>query len=226
MAPNYAIGPYFWFIPDNSKMKIVNVSDNISSLTPYSEKHWKNQGPDFFASLVHEDDRYYVLSSLKIAIQTAQSLNHKERGLIKVNIYGRLLNAQKEYRWTLIQIPSFCLNQSNLVISGLIMVSDMCHLNFVDSPMMTIIHYGNKQKHFFKVSGSNAKLINSSLPTISKREKEVLQLMAKGLNSPQMAEKLFLSYHTVENHKRNLRKKTNTKTSAHLIDYVWRNNLI
>ena len=50
--------------------------------------------------------------------------------------------------------------------------------------------------------------------------------MAKGLNSPEIAEKLFLSYHTVENHKRNLRQKTNSKTSAELINYVWSNNLI
>ena len=32
--------------------------------------------------------------------------------------------------------------------------------------------------------------------------------------------------HTVENHKRNLRHKTKTKTSAELIHYVWSNNLI
>ena len=50
--------------------------------------------------------------------------------------------------------------------------------------------------------------------------------MANGLNSPQISEKLFLSYHTVEKHKRNLRQKTSTKTSAELINYVWSNNLI
>ena len=64
------------------------------------------------------------------------------------------------------------------------------------------------------------------LPSISRREHEVLLLMTKGLNSPEIAKQLFISYHTVENHKRNLRQKTKTKTSAELIHYVWSNNLI
>ena len=226
MAPYYAIGPYFWFIPDNSTLKIVEASNNISSLTPFNSDHWKNQGPEFFASLIHEDDRFYVLSSIQIAIETAQRLSKKERYLIRINIYGRLLNAKNVHRWTLIQIPSFYVNADNQVISGILMVTDMSHLNFVNSPMMTIIHFGNKQKQYFKVVNFNALPENSSLPTISKREKEILQLMVKGLNSPQIAEALFLSYHTIENHKRNLRRKTAVKTTAELIDYVWRNNLI
>jgi DNA-binding CsgD family transcriptional regulator len=226
MAPNFAIGPYFWFIPDNSLMKIIDASHNISSLTPYTLENWKNQDPDFFASLIHEDDRFCVLSSIQIAIETVQSLNKKERELIKINIYGRMLNAENIFRWTLIQIPSFYVNDENQVISGLIMVTDMSHLNFGKSPMMTIIHLGNKQKQYFKVLNFKTLPEKSSLPIISKRESEVLQLMIKGLNSPQIAETLFLSYHTVENHKRNLRRKTGVKTSAELIDYVWRNNLL
>jgi DNA-binding CsgD family transcriptional regulator len=226
MAPVYAIGPYFWFIPDNSEMKIVEVSSNISQLTPYSAKHWKNQGPDFLASLIHEDDRFYVLSSLQIAIETAQSLNPKDRNLIRINIYGRLLNAKSVYRWTLFQVPAFFFNQQNLVISGLIMITDMSRLNYVNSPMMTIIHFGNKRKQYFKINNFKTSISENNIPRITKRELEILQLMVRGLNSPQIAENLFLSYHTVENHKRNLRRKTGTKTTAELIDYVWRNNLI
>ncbi|MDG4654761.1 response regulator transcription factor [Chryseobacterium arthrosphaerae] len=63
-------------------------------------------------------------------------------------------------------------------------------------------------------------------PKITKREKDILNLMAQGFNSPEIAEKLFLSYHTVENHKRNLRKKTNTKTSAELIAYTMNHSLL
>lgn len=226
MAPFYAVGPFFWFIPDNSKMKIVEVSANISSLTPFQAEHWKNQGPDFFASLIHEEDRFYVLSSIQIAIETAQRLDTIQRNLIKINIYGRLLNAKKDYRWTLIQIPAFCVSAEKQVISGLLMITDMSHLNFGSSPMMTIIHFGNKEKLYFKVNKFQTQITDSAVPNITKRELEIVRLMARGLNSPDISSKLFLSYHTIENHKRNLRKKTNTKTSAELIDYIWRNNLL
>ena len=226
MAPFYAIGPFFWFIPDNSKMKIVEVSPNISSLTPFQAEHWKNQGPEFFASLIHEDDRFYVLSSIQIAIETAQRLDEIQRNLIRINIYGRLLNAKNDYRWTLIQIPAFYVSEEKQVISGLLMITDMSQLNFGSSPMMTIIYFGKKEKHYFKVNNFQAQMIDKVVPNITKRELEIVRLMASGLNSPDISSKLFLSYHTVENHKRNLRKKTNTKTSAELIDYIWRNNLL
>lgn len=42
---------------------------------------------------------------------------------------------------------------------------------------------------------------------LSQREVEVLQAIAQGLNSPQIAEKLFISVHTVRTHRKNIIKK-------------------
>jgi len=50
--------------------------------------------------------------------------------------------------------------------------------------------------------------------------------MAKGLKTPEIARELFISYSTVENHRKNLRVKTNTKTSSELMSFVIQNNLI
>lgn len=61
---------------------------------------------------------------------------------------------------------------------------------------------------------------------ITKREREILALMINGKTSPEIAETLFISYHTVENHKKNLRVKTETKTSVELIYYVLHNNIL
>ena len=91
---------------------------------------------------------------------------------------------------------------------------------------MTLTDKIANQNIYYNIASDEMKLVNVDLPNITKREQEIVKLMAKGLNSPEIAEKLFLSYHTVENHKRNLRQKTNSKTSAELINYVWSNNLI
>ena len=45
--------------------------------------------------------------------------------------------------------------------------------------------------------------------TLTRREKEILQLLADGLKGPQIAEKLFLSPLTVETHRKNLLRKFN-----------------
>lgn len=60
----------------------------------------------------------------------------------------------------------------------------------------------------------------TSLPkgvVLSKREKEIVVEIGNGLSSEQIAEKLFLSYYTVESHKKNIFLKLNVNTNAELI---------
>lgn len=47
----------------------------------------------------------------------------------------------------------------------------------------------------------------NQVPKLTRREKEILAEVAKGLTTNQMAEKLFISPHTVESHRKNLIEK-------------------
>ena len=52
---------------------------------------------------------------------------------------------------------------------------------------------------------------------LSKREKEIVVEIGNGLSSEQIADKLNLSYYTVETHKKNIYLKLNVKTTSELI---------
>lgn len=54
-------------------------------------------------------------------------------------------------------------------------------------------------------------------PTITKREIQVLELIADGLTSNQIAEKLFIALSTVENHRINLFLKLEVKNAVALV---------
>ena len=58
---------------------------------------------------------------------------------------------------------------------------------------------------------------DAQIPVITRREKEVLKLIAEGLTNKQMAEKLFISTTTVDTHRNNLLSKFNVKNTANLI---------
>jgi DNA-binding CsgD family transcriptional regulator len=226
-ASNYAIGPHFWFIGDNSTLMITAASDNIDELTPHKHEAWTRGNTFFFAENIHPDDRFYVLSAFKLAVEKIEQLPEERQSSVRLNIYARMLNANNEHRWVLIQMPKLYVNTQDRTTCGFILVTDLSHLTFSNRPtLMTLTDKVNNQNQYFHIAEDLSEWVSVDMPNITKREQEILQLMAKGLNSPKISEKLFLSYHTVENHKRNLRKKTNTKTSAELIDYVWRNNLI
>ncbi len=57
----------------------------------------------------------------------------------------------------------------------------------------------------------------SDIPALTRREKEILQLLADGLNGPRIAEKLFLSPFTIETHRKNLIQKMNVNSTPQLL---------
>jgi DNA-binding CsgD family transcriptional regulator len=55
---------------------------------------------------------------------------------------------------------------------------------------------------------------------LSKREKGILSLVGEGYTSREIADRLFISLHTVNTHRRNLVRKTNAKTGSGLVRYA------
>lgn len=66
----------------------------------------------------------------------------------------------------------------------------------------------------------------NTLPAITKREKEILSLIAEGLTNNQIAEKLFISPLTVDSHRKNLLTKLQVNNTASLIKQAVENHLI
>ncbi|MGF1557342.1 response regulator transcription factor [Paucihalobacter sp.] len=52
---------------------------------------------------------------------------------------------------------------------------------------------------------------------LTRREKEILGLLDKGMNGPQIAEHLFISAYTVETHRKNLMQKLNATNTQMLL---------
>jgi Response regulator containing a CheY-like receiver domain and an HTH DNA-binding domain len=75
--------------------------------------------------------------------------------------------------------------------------------------------YNNQQ------SGNNGDNID-----LSEREKEILVAVAKGMTNKEIADKHFISIHTVVSHRKNITRKTGIKTVSGLTIYAMFNNLI
>ncbi len=70
------------------------------------------------------------------------------------------------------------------------------------------------------------KNIESPLELLSQREREVLQLVAEGNGSKEIAEKLFISPKTVETYRSRIMKKLNLKDITALVRFALRHNII
>lgn len=61
---------------------------------------------------------------------------------------------------------------------------------------------------------------------LTKREQEVLKLLADGFSTPEIGDKLHISQKTVKNHRANMMEKTKTRNVAHLIAMGFRRGLL
>ena len=78
------------------------------------------------------------------------------------------------------------------------------------------IIYGQYQKQ---------KVQDQKLNVLSPREKEILALIVKEFTSEEIAEKLFISKKTVDNHRQHLFAKCNCKSTVGLVKYAIANDL-
>jgi len=72
---------------------------------------------------------------------------------------------------------------------------------------------------FIKIAGGTAKPTQDDLTT---RERQVLKLVAEGKTSEEIANLLFISSRTVQNHRANIMKKLNLRSTADLVKYAIR----
>ena len=61
---------------------------------------------------------------------------------------------------------------------------------------------------------------------LTDREKQIVRLIEKELNNKQIAETLFISERTVETHRKNIFRKTNTNSVIGLVKYAYEHRLI
>jgi len=68
--------------------------------------------------------------------------------------------------------------------------------------------------------------ISNKTKQLTEREVEIVKLIAMEYSSEQIAEKLFISKHTVDTHRKNILNKTETRTLVGLIRFAYGNNLL
>jgi DNA-binding NarL/FixJ family response regulator len=71
-----------------------------------------------------------------------------------------------------------------------------------------------------------AKITDADYATLTPREQEVMRFLAEGLSSKAVAEKLFISPKTVENHRANIMSKLGLHSTIELVRYAAKLGLI
>lgn len=77
-----------------------------------------------------------------------------------------------------------------------------------------------------KLPGKETKITDAHYARLTAREQEILRLLAEGMSTREIAEKLFISPKTVENHRANIMNKLDLHSTLELVRYAAKLGLI
>lgn len=152
-----------------------------------------------------------------------------------IGLIGQLRNLSADIKILVLSM----LDHENYLLQALNTGANGYLLKNVSEEEMTFAIKHVASGNLYVCSELTAKLISklSSMPEektdeiktsvgLSRREVEILVLIAEGFTNNEIADKLFTSRRTVEGHRQNLLEKTGAKNTATLIRFAVRNKLI
>ena len=141
----------------------------------------------------------------------------------KMRFDFRIRKKSGEYIRAMLQVVVVQNDDEGRILRTLVVLTDISHLKKDGQVVLSYIGMDGEPS-YFDVNVQN--LLPEKNRFLSKREKEVLYLIAEGLLSKQIAESLYISKHTVDSHRKNLLQKTGSANTGELINKAIRDGLI
>ena len=209
-------------VVENSSMRIMDlfqkkyifIRNRFKAHLSWNESEAEERGYSYFFSLMHPDDLPLVLDtsikSLKFLIDTEPAERMKYKSFFEF----RLRDPSGQYVRFIQQNMVLELDLKGNIWLILILL-DLCP-NQQDSKMF--------QRSMVNMRDNKVCLFNEDSHTgniqLSKRETEILGLLSKGMISKEIADKLFISVNTVNNHRQKIIEKMDVANTSEALSYA------
>jgi DNA-binding CsgD family transcriptional regulator len=205
LAGMLAIGPFYYYTINPSDYSLCHFSNAMAAL------HGINELPDSIhdiIDLIHPEDLDFVIAAEQESLKKITQIGIQHQLNLKTSYCFRMLVADGTYHLFHHQAVILANDDRGRLISALHIHTDMQHITQVNNKRVLIKGIGKRNDYCE---------INLSNKFLTQREVEVLGYLAQGLSSEEIGNKLFISKLTVQVHRRNLLKKTQTSNSSSLI---------
>jgi DNA-binding CsgD family transcriptional regulator len=173
------------------------------------------QDPMYYSQFIHPDDLPIVMDSYKKAFTFFLSRPEEERKDYKLIQNFRQRDKYGKYLNLILQLVVLELDKKGNIWLALILDDLLPDKISFEGVNRRLIHIKTGKICLFKDElESNKKTI------LSTREVEVLGLVSKGFASKEIADKLFLSINTVNNHRQNILEKVGAVNTTEAVTYA------
>lgn len=207
-------------IYDILQRKYVFVRNRFRGLIDYDEQAAAEQGYAFFFRLMHPEDIAFVLDTSIRSLEYLQEIPPAERKDYKTVFEFRLRNREGEYIRFIQQLVNLELDLAGNM--WLILILMDVNPNQQDGKQLLRTMMNMKSGKVVPFTEER----DERQSQLTKREIEILGLIAKGMASKEIAEQLFLSVNTVNNHRQRIIEKMDVSSTSEALTYAMRIGII
>lgn len=214
----------FFIVTNTTKQTYPFVSKNFELALGLCRDDMYNIGAPYWFSHFHTEDLAIWMKALEdLMLFTMTKVPKEERDKLNYTWNFRVKNSKGSYLNIIEhQTPTYFDDAGKPIIG-------IAHATVVGNgeyrPIICSIKKLNKNNEYETLYHKNysQKLIGKN--TLSIREQDVIRLLTLNKTSKEIGEKLFISSHTVDGHRRNILKKLNFTSTQELVQYCLINQL-
>lgn len=181
----------------------------------------ENDDIELFHRIIHPDDLTFVIETENEAYTFYKNLPANEKKDYKLVYDFRVKNVTGSYMRFIHQFIVLEQDRAGKTWLALIVTDLISERATNDKPQRRMINIKTGKLYLFNNDDSN-----NSDTLLTKRETEILSLIAQGLDSRDISERLFISVNTVNNHRQNILSKTRTENTTQALLYTKRIGII
>lgn len=216
----FQIGESCYFIFNFQEVRFDFISDEASIMLGYAKDEIT---PELIMESIHPDDRACFLNCQEVSMNFILGLPPEKQMKYKIRLDYRIKKKSGEYIRIMHQVVIIHNDSSGKVLRNLIVFTDISHLKKSGKPVLSHIGMDGEPSYLdVDLKGS----FKEESDLLSKREKEVLYLLAEGKASKEIAELLFISKNTVDSHRKSLLRKTASAGTVELINKTIRDGWV
>jgi DNA-binding CsgD family transcriptional regulator len=198
---------------DHANFKIVHISDTVERLTGYTVNDFYKLDIAFLFKLFDLEHANFAYIWLKWAYSIQQKMGTTFDA--KQAICGvKAIRKDGETIRLMFRQSEVETNDKGVVTVSVVTIDDITHLMKADF-YWGRIECGIGKRHFHHLMSTDKQ--DKPTDILSDREKEMVRLLAQGKESKEIGSLVYISPHTVDNHRRNMINKFGVRDTTGLI---------
>ncbi len=199
------------------------ISSNAKAVFGYSRNHFLENGLSFCNKIAHPEDLHITWKLKKNIWDYILTVPSWSQAQYKFNYDYRIIRPDGKEARILAQNSVLQLDCKGNITHVLGTYSDISHWKKSEQQIASIVSSAKNTCFFISPETSD---ISDKYAVLSKRELEIVKLMAEGYSSKLIAEKLFISFHTVNTHRQKILEKTKAQNTGSLVQFAYSHGLI